>query len=46
VNFDPVDGSVFVLPSEGVGAVFVEMSEAIGCPSVAVVDHVLMATLP
>ena len=46
MDFDPVDISIFVLPSEGVGSVFMEMPVAVRCASVAVVNHILMAAFP
>ena len=46
MNFNPVNISIFVLPSESVGAVLVEMSETIGSASIGIVDNILMATLP
>ena len=41
-----MDISIFVLPSEGVGSVFMEMPVAVRCASVAVVNHILMAAFP
>ena len=41
-----MDIAFFVLPSEGVGSVFMEMSEAVRGASIAVVDHILMAAFP
>ena len=41
-----MDISIFVLPSEGMGSVFVEMSVTVRGASVAVIYHILMAAFP
>ena len=46
MNFNPVNLSVLILPSESMGSVFMQISITIRSSSVAKVDDILMAAFP